>query len=168
MTTHPLRRHPFAPATLILLAGAAFVTGGVRPARANSLLVSDSTHVLAYDASGGTPIGVFIPSGSGGISSPRKILARDGYLYVGNFGYPGVGRFNLSDGSFVDAADHSAQHLARTYLDEQAHAVLEHAPHRLLPANGLVVSSCVMLEAPRWASLEPLHKRGRGPGGEGV
>src|SRR5437899_2026300 len=102
MTTHRSRRHPLAPFKLILLA-AAFGSGSVRPATANSLLVSDSTHVLAYDASSGASTGIFIPSGSGGISLPRKMLSRDGYLYVGNFGYPGVGRFNLSNGSFVDA-----------------------------------------------------------------
>jgi hypothetical protein len=86
-----------------LLAAVAFGTGGVRPAMANTLLVSDATHVLAYDANSGSSTGTFIPNGSGGVSLPRKMLSRDGYLYVGNFGYPGVGRFNLSDGSFVDA-----------------------------------------------------------------
>src|SRR5438270_12338816 len=94
---------PLASVRLILLAAAAFGTGAVRPAAANSLLVSDSTHVLAYDANTGSSTGTFITSGVGGISLPRKMLSRDGYLYVGNFGYPGVGRFDLFSGSFIDA-----------------------------------------------------------------
>ncbi len=75
----------------------------LRQVRANSLLVSDSTHVLTYDSATGASHGVFISNGSGGISLPRKLLARDDFLYVGNFGYPGVGRFNLTSGSFIDA-----------------------------------------------------------------
>ena len=97
-----LRRSRLAAATSLLLS-AALSVGGLRAARANSLLVSDGTHVLAYDASGGSFQSVFIPTGTGGISLPRKMLARDGYLFVGNFGYPGVGRFNLANGGFIDA-----------------------------------------------------------------
>jgi fibronectin type III domain protein len=90
------------PGTSILLAvGLSLASRGV--ARANSLLVSDSTHVLVYDASSGASQGVFVAPGSGGITLPRKMLARDDLLYLGNFGYPGVARFNLSNGSFVDA-----------------------------------------------------------------
>jgi len=91
-----------APVTAILPA-IALSAAGIRTATANSLLVSDATHVLSYDASSGASQGVFIANGSGGITLPRKMLARDGYLYVGNFGYPGGGRFNLSNGSFIDA-----------------------------------------------------------------
>jgi hypothetical protein len=88
------------PSLLLALGLGAASSGG---AAANSLLVSDSTHVLSYDAGSGASQGVFIPSGSGGITLPRKLLARDNYLYVGNFGYPGAARFNLTSGSFIDA-----------------------------------------------------------------
>src|SRR5947209_13857172 len=102
MLSHCLRRRLIAPVTSILLGGA-LSSAGLQAAAANSLLVSDATHVLAYDASSGASQGVFISNGTGGITLPRKMLARDGYLYVGNFGYPGVGRFSLSNGSFIDA-----------------------------------------------------------------
>src|SRR5689334_13363774 len=102
MSGHVSARRWMTPGMLILLAvSLGIACPGV--ARANSLLVSDSTHVLVYDASSGASQGVFISTGSGGITLPRKMLARDDYLYLGNFGYPGVGRFNLSNGSFVDA-----------------------------------------------------------------
>src|SRR5439155_1168499 len=102
MLKNCLRRGRMAPVTSILVA-LALGTAGIEVATANSLLVSDATHVLAYDASSGASQGVFIPNGSGGITLPRKMVARDGYLYVGNFGYPGGGRFSLSNGSFIDA-----------------------------------------------------------------
>jgi sugar lactone lactonase YvrE len=88
---------------LILGLTAALGASSSGPGRANSLLVSDSSHVLAYDASTGSSLGVFIANGTGGITLPRKMLARDGYLYLGNFGYPGIGRFDLLTGSFIDA-----------------------------------------------------------------
>ena len=77
MFSHCLRPRLIAPVTLILLAGA-LGSAGMRAATANSLLVSDVTHVLAYDASSGVSQGVFISSGTGGITSAAFTTAGRG------------------------------------------------------------------------------------------
>src|ERR1041385_2647054 len=60
----------------------------VRLAAADVVYVSsfDNDSVLKFDAETGTPLGVFVPSGSGGLNGPTGLtFGPDGHLYVASF-----------------------------------------------------------------------------------
>jgi hypothetical protein len=60
--------------------------------------------ILRYDERTDAPLGVFVPSGSGGLKGATCIaFGPDGNLYVAGPEIPGILRFNGSTGAFIDA-----------------------------------------------------------------
>jgi DNA-binding beta-propeller fold protein YncE len=65
---------------------------------------TNTNEVLVYSGKDGSPLGVFVAAGSGGLVGPRDMtFGPDGHLYIVSLGKnPKVYRFNGASGAFMD------------------------------------------------------------------
>lgn len=113
MITHDLRIHIYR--SVIAAVGIALTMAGIS-ARADSLYIGDGgdNTVKRFDAQTGTPLGVFVISGSGGLHGPRGLIFnQSGDLVVANqnvgLNIPGsILIFNGATGAFLSALVPSA------------------------------------------------------------
>ena len=99
MKMSPRTNSPVACALALLL----MVCADLAHATRDLIVAQPTTHnVLRFDGQTGSPKGVFIAAGAGGLASPAQmILGPDGKLYIADSVANVVKRFDL-DGNFID------------------------------------------------------------------